>query len=167
MTERLGVYNAIFNYWYYFYSAIFAIRFSNKRGIPALLLFIVLGMAFGALGLEFDNYEFSYNFATVALMVIMFYGGFGTSWKMAKPVAKEAIVLSSLGVVITALITGLFFHYVLGFDFIESMLIGSIVGSTDYSSVSNILRSKKLNLKYNTASYLNLKVGQMTQLLIQ
>lgn len=142
-----------------FILAIFAIRFSNKRGIPALLLFIVLGMAFGALGLEFDNYEFSYNFATVALMVIMFYGGFGTSWKMAKPVAKEAIVLSSLGVVITALITGLFFHYVLGFNFIESMLIGSIVGSTDYSSVSNILRSKKLNLKYNTASLLELESG--------
>ena len=87
-----------------FILALFAISFSNKRGIPALLLFIVLGMVFGALGIEFENFEFSYNFATIALMVIMFYGGFGTNWKMAKPVAKEAIVLSSLGVVVTALI---------------------------------------------------------------
>jgi len=92
-------------------------------------------------------------------MVIMFYGGFGTNWKMGKPVAKEAIVLSSLGVITTALMTGLFCHYVLGFKLLEGMLIGSIVGSTDYASVSNILRSKNLNLKYNTASLLELESG--------
>ena len=134
--------------------ALLAIRFSHKHGIPALLLFITLGMAFGMLGFEFEDYQFAENFATVALMVIMFYGGFGTSWKMAKPVAKESIVLSSLGVVTTALLTGAFCHYVLHLPFLESMLIGSIVGSTDFASVSNILRSKNLNLKYKTASLL-------------
>ncbi len=142
-----------------FILALFAIHFSNKRGVPALLLFTVLGMTFGALGIEFENFEFSYNFSTLALMVIMFYGGFGTNWNMAKPVAKEAIVLSSLGVVATALITGLFLHYVLGFKLLEGMLIGSIVGSTDYASVSNILRSKNLNLKYNSAPLLELESG--------
>ncbi len=142
-----------------FILALFAIHFSNKRGIPALLLFIVLGMAFGAIGLEFEDFKFSYNFSTVALMVIMFYGGFGTNWNMAKPVAKEAIILSSLGVVATALITGLFLHFALGFKLLEGMLIGSIVGSTDYASVSNILRSKNLNLKYNTAPLLELESG--------
>lgn len=104
-------------------------------------------------------FEFADSFATMALMVIMFYGGFGTNWKMAKPVAKEAIILSSLGVVGTALVTGLFCHYVLGFELLEGMLIGSIVGSTDYASVSNTLRSKNLNLKYNTASLLELESG--------
>ena len=59
----------------------------------------------------------------------------------------------------TALITGAFLHYALGFDLLEGMLIGSIVGSTDYASVSNILRSKNLNLKYNTASLLELESG--------
>lgn len=142
-----------------FMLALSAIHFSNKRGIPALLLFIVLGMAFGAIGIEFDDFNFSYNFSTIALMVIMFYGGFGTNWNMAKPVAKEAIVLSSLGVVATSLITGLFLHYVLGFKLLEGMLIASIVGSTDYASVSNILRSKNLNLKYNTAPLLELESG--------
>ncbi|NMA83889.1 MAG: potassium/proton antiporter [Epulopiscium sp.] len=142
-----------------FILALFAIHFSNKRGIPALLLFIVLGMAFGAIGFEFDDFEFSYNFSTIALMVIMFYGGFGTNWNMAKPVAKEAIVLSSLGVVVTALITGVFLHYVLGLNLLEGMLIGSIVGSTDYASVSNILRSKNLNLKYSTAPLLEVESG--------
>ena len=139
--------------------ALFAIRFSNKHGIPALLLFIVLGMAFGVIGFEFDDYKFADNFATVALMVIMFYGGFGTNWRMAKPVAKEAIILSSLGVVATALLTGLFCYFVLGLQLLEGMLIGSIVGSTDYASVSNILRSKNLNLKYNTAPLLELESG--------
>ncbi len=139
--------------------ALFAIRISNKHGIPALLLFIVLGMGFGLLGVQFDDYGVSDTVATIALMVIMFYGGFGTNWKMAKPVAKEAIILSSLGVVTTALLTGLFCHYVLGFNMLEGMLIGSIVGSTDYASVSNILRSKNLNLKYNTASLLELESG--------
>ncbi|NMD38441.1 MAG: potassium/proton antiporter [Christensenellaceae bacterium] len=134
-------------------------RISNKHGIPALLLFIVLGMGFGLLGVQFDDYGVSDTVATIALMVIMFYGGFGTNWKMAKPVAKEAIILSSLGVVTTALLTGLFCHYVLGFNMLEGMLIGSIVGSTDYASVSNILRSKNLNLKYNTAPLLELESG--------
>lgn len=139
--------------------ALFAIRFSHEHGVSALLLFIVLGMVFSAFGIDFKNFEFADNFATIALMVIMFYGGFGTSWKMAKPVAKEAIILSSLGVVVTALFTGLFCHYVLKLQLLESMLIGSIVGSTDYASVSNILRSKNLNLKYGTASLLELESG--------
>lgn len=139
--------------------ALYAIRISNTHGIPALLLFIVLGMTFGALGFEFENYVFSDGFATVALMFIMFYGGFGTNWKMVKSVAREAIVLSSLGVVATALLTGLFCHYVLRFGMVESMLIGSIMGSTDYASVSNVLRSRNLNLRYNTASLLELESG--------
>ena len=142
-----------------FILALLAIRISNKHGIPALLLFIVLGMTFGALGFEFDDYQFADGFATVALMIILFYGGFGTNWCMAKPVAIEAIILSSLGVVATALITGLFCYLILGFGLFEGMLIGSIVGSTDYASVSNILRSKNLNLKYNTASLLELESG--------
>jgi cell volume regulation protein A len=92
-------------------------------------------------------------------MVIMFYGGFGTRWSMGKPVAKPAIVLSSLGVAATAVLTGLFCHFVLKFDLIEGLLVGSIVGSTDFASVSNILRSKKLNLKYNTAPLLEIESG--------
>src|SRR5690625_2572966 len=142
-----------------FILALFAIRFSNKYGVPSLLLFIVLGMSFGAIGIEFENFVIADQFATIALMVIMFYGGFGTNWNMGKPVAKESIVLSSLGVVATALVTGLFAHYVLGFELLEGMLIGSIVGSTDYASVSNILRSKNLNFKYNTAPLLELESG--------
>lgn len=139
--------------------AIFAIKISSKSGVPALLLFIVLGMAFSAGGFVFNNFKFADSFATIALMVIMFQGGFSTNWSMGKPVAKEAIVLSLLGVVATALLTGAFCHYFLGFGWTEGMLIGSILGSTDYASVSNILRSRNLNLKYNTAPLLELESG--------
>lgn len=139
--------------------AMTAIRISSKSGIPALLLFIILGMAFSFLGFEFNDFKFADKFASIALMVIMFQGGFSTNWNMAKPVAKESIILSFFGVIATALLTGLFCHYALGFKMIEGMLIGSIVGSTDYASVSNILRSQNLNLKYNTAPLLELESG--------
>lgn len=142
-----------------FILALFAIRFSNKFGVPSLLLFIGLGMVFGAVGFEFNDFLFADQFATLALMVIIFYGGFGTNWNMAKSVAKESILLSSLGVVVTAGITGLFTHFVLGFGLLEGLLVGAVVGSTDYASVSNVLRSKNLNLKYNTASLLELESG--------
>src|SRR5699024_2259129 len=106
-----------------FILALFAIRVSNKHGISALLLFLVLGMAFGLIGFNFDDFKFADDFATAALMVIMFYGGFGTNWNMARPVARESIILSSLGVVATALLTGLFCYFVLGFELLEGMLI--------------------------------------------
>lgn len=139
--------------------ALFAMNFSSKSGIPSLLLFLSLGIVSNFLGVEFNDYEIAEKFASLALVVIMFYGGFGTNWPMGKPVVKEAAVLASLGVVATALITGGFAYFVLKFPLLESMLLGSVVGSTDYASVSNILTSKNLNLKYNTASLLELESG--------
>lgn len=139
--------------------ALVAHRFSDKFGLPSLLLFILLGMSFNLLGYNFSDLELSDKIAKVSLMIIMFYGGFGTNWTMAKPVSKPAIVLSSLGVVVTALLTGIFCYFILKFDFYEAMLLGSVVGSTDYASVSSILVSKNLNLKYNTAPLLELESG--------
>ncbi|WP_300408493.1 potassium/proton antiporter [Lagierella sp.] len=134
-------------------------RFSDRVGLPSLLLFILLGMSFNFLGYNFSDFELSDKIAKVSLMIIMFYGGFGTNWTMAKPVSKPAIVLSSLGVVVTALLTGAFCYFFLNFDLYEAMLLGSVVGSTDYASVSSILVSKNLNLKYNTAPFLELESG--------
>ena len=82
-----------------------------KFGVPILLIFIVLGMLFGSdgiVGIYFDNYELASDICSIALIFIMFYGGFGTNWKMAKPIAVQSILMSSLGVVITAGLTGLF-----------------------------------------------------------
>lgn len=137
-------------------------RLSNKLGIPMLLAFILLGMFFGSDGLlkiPFDNYIFAEQICSVALIFIMFYGGFCTKWSEARPIAVKSILLSSLGVIMTALITGLFCHYALHIELLESFLIGSVISSTDAASVFSILRSRRLNLKYNTASMLELESG--------
>ena len=137
-------------------------KISSKVGVPALLLFIVLGMIFGSDGLfkiHFDNYEFAESICTIALIFIMFYGGFGTRLSEAKPIATKSILLSTVGVVVTAGLTGLFCHFVLHIELLESLLIGSVICSTDAASVFSILRSKKLNLKYNTASILEVESG--------
>lgn len=137
-------------------------KVSAKIGMPMLLAFILLGMVFGADGIfkiNFNDYPFAEKLCTVALVFIMFYGGFGTKWSAAKPVAFQAFLLSTAGVVFTASFTALFCRFVLHINWGESFLIGAVTGSTDAASVFYILRSKKLNLKYNTASLLEAESG--------
>lgn len=137
-------------------------KLSNKLGIPMLLAFILIGMIFGSDGIfkiPFDNYGFAEQICSVALIFIMFYGGFGTKWNQARPIAVRAVLLSSVGVILTALITGVFCYYILRITFLESMLIGAVISSTDAASVFSILRSKRLNLKDNTASLLEVESG--------
>lgn len=137
-------------------------KLSAKVGVPALLVFIMLGMLFGSDGLfkiHFSDYNITNQICTVALIFIMFYGGFGTNWKVARPVAPQALLLSSLGVIITAVLTGLFCHFVLRMTLLEGLLIGAVISSTDAASVFSILRSKKLNLKYGLASMLEIESG--------
>lgn len=137
-------------------------KVSHRLGIPMLLVFIVLGMLFGSDGLikiPFDNYAMAEQICSIALIFIMFYGGFGTKWSAARPIAVKAALLSSLGTIITAGLVGLFCHFALGVSWLESFLIGSVIGSTDAASVFSILRSKRLNLKHNTASLLEVESG--------
>ncbi|MBQ8589014.1 MAG: potassium/proton antiporter [Firmicutes bacterium] len=137
-------------------------KFTSRFGMPALLAFIVLGMIFGSDGLfkiPFDNYAFAETICSAALILIMFYGGFGTNWNQARPAAVPAVVLSTLGVILTSLLTGAFCYYALHFPLWEGMLVGALLGSTDAASVFSILRSKRLNLKYNTASLLEIESG--------
>lgn len=133
-----------------------------RFGVPILLVFIVFGMLFGVdgiVGICFDDYQLVSKISTIALIFIMFYGGFGTNWGMAKPVAIQSIFLSTLGVVFTAILTGLFCFFVFKTTLLEGLLIGSIVGSTDAASVFAILRSQRLNLKGSIASMLELESG--------
>lgn len=137
-------------------------RISGRLGIPVLLAFILLGMFFGSDGavkIAFDDYGFAEQICSTALIFIMFYGGFGTKWSEAKPVAAKAVLLSSAGVVLTAGITGLFCYLVLKINILESFLIGSVISSTDAASVFSILRSKKLNMRDGTASLLEVESG--------
>lgn len=133
-----------------------------KFGVPMLLIFIVLGMLFGSdglIGIYFDNYELTSQLSSLGLVFIMFYGGFGTNWKMAKPVAVPSVLMSSLGVIITAGLTGLFCNLVIKTTLLEGLLIGAIVASTDAASVFAVLRAQKLDLKGSLASLLEVESG--------
>lgn len=137
-------------------------RVSNHFGIPMLAAFILLGMLFGSDGIfkiDFENYVFAEQICSFALIFIMFYGGFGTKWTTARPVAVKAVLLSTAGVALTAGLTALFCRFVLGFTMLHSILMGSVISSTDAASVFSILRSKKLNLKDGTASLLEVESG--------
>lgn len=137
-------------------------KLSSKLGVPTLLAFILLGMFFGSDGLvkiPFDNYLLAEDICTLALIFIMFYGGFGTKWSEARPVAAKAVLLSSLGTVATAGLVGVFCWGVLKLPLLESFLLGAVISSTDAASVFSILRSKRLNLRYNTASLLEVESG--------
>ena len=141
---------------------IFSNRISNKLGVPTLLLFIALGMLFGSDGLvkiPFENYDFAEQICSVMLIFIMFYGGFGTNWQMARPVAAKAFLLATLGVILTAGFVGGFCYFLLKMDPLESLLLGSVISSTDAASVFAILRGKKLNLKNGMASLLEVESG--------
>ncbi len=141
---------------------IFFWRVSDKTGVSGLFVFILLGMVFGSDGLfkiHFDDFSFANILCSFALIFIMFYGGAGTNWNKAKPVAIKAIWLSSLGTILTAMFVGLFCFYVLKFQLLESFLVGAVICSTDAASVFSILRSKKMNLKYGSASLLEIESG--------
>ena len=144
------------------FSCIFFNKISFRFGIPTLFVFILLGMAFGSDGfarISFDNFALSETVCSVALIFIMFYGGFGTNWKMARPVARQSILLSTAGVFLTALFLGLFLFLLLQRELWLCFLTGSTLASTDAASVFSVLRSRKLDLKENTASILELESG--------
>ena len=147
---------------------VFVGRLSEKLKIPSLVLFIGIGLLFGEDGIGgivFDDYGFVETACSICLIFVIFYGGFGTNFKMARPVLGQAAVLSFAGTALTAGLLGaavyLLINTVFGVSigWLESMLIGSVIASTDAASVFNILRSRRLNLKYNTASLLEMESG--------
>lgn len=137
-------------------------RVTSRLAVPSLLIFIGLGMLFGEDGIfriVFDDYGVTETICSVSLIFIIFYGGFGTNVKEAKSVATKALLLSTLGVALTTGFVGVFVHLALRLPWLESFLVGSVIASTDAASVFNILRTKKLDLKYHTASLLELESG--------
>lgn len=148
---------------------VFINRVTDKLKIPSLLLFIGLGVLFGVLlrpqiG-NFTDYSLGNAVCSVCLVFVIFYGGFGTNFKEARPVAARAALLSFAGTALTAALTGVGVYAVfqlLPFGKIgwaESMLIGCVLCSTDAASVFNILRTRRLNLRYRTSSLLEMESG--------
>lgn len=139
--------------------ALTAHRVARTSGVPVLFLFLSLGITCNFFGLNFNDFHLTDKISNIALVIIMFYGGFKTDWNSAKKVALPAFTLSTLGVVVTSVLTALFAHIVLHMELIEALLLGSVVGSTDFASVSNILSSHSLNLKHNTSELLEIESG--------
>jgi len=142
-------------------TCVFLNKFSGRIGIPVLLLFLILGLLCGS---GYDSFADKNGWlvgdiSTIALIFIMFYGGFGTRWKSAKPVIVESGLLATIGVALTAAFVGLFCHFVMKWGWLEGFLMGSVIASTDAATVFSILRTRKLGLKNNTAPLLEVESG--------
>lgn len=135
---------------------------SYKFGVPTLILFLTIGMLAGSDGIggiHFDNPRVAQFIGIVCLNFILFSGGLVTKWSSVRPIVKQAITLSTLGVFLTTLFLGFFVWVVTDFTIYESMLLGAIVSSTDAAAVFSILRSKNIALKHNLRPILEFESG--------
>jgi len=142
--------------------SIIAGKTSYKFGVPTLVLFLGIGMLAGEDGIggiSFDNPQIAQLVGIISLNFILFSGGLDTDWKAVKPIMKEGFALSTLGVLLTAVGLGTFVYYVTDFTIYESLLLGSIVSSTDAAAVFSILRSKNLALRTNLRPTLEMESG--------
>lgn len=148
--------------------SILANKISRRISVPALVIFLGVGMLAGSeglLGIHFENYEAAQFIGVVALNFILFNGGLSTRWKSVKPILAQGLILSTLGVLLTAVGLGLAIYWLSGYylegglTLFESLLLGSIVSSTDAAAVFSILRSKGLSLKNQIKPTLELESG--------
>jgi cell volume regulation protein A len=137
-------------------------KFSARMGVPVLFLFLVVGMLAGSEGIggiEFEDYSLANAIGTIALCVILFDGGLRTPLHSVRNAWKPAAVLATLGVIVTAVITGLAASWILHITILEGLLLGSIVGSTDASAVFSVLRSGGVNIRRRLADTLEVESG--------
>lgn len=142
--------------------SIFASKISDRFGVPALLIFLGLGMFAGSEGIGgiyFNDPWLAKFIGIIALIFILFSGGLETKWTDVRPVLWQGISLATLGVLVTAALVAWFSMAILKFDFLQGMLLGAIISSTDAASVLSILRSKGINLRTRLQSLLELESG--------
>lgn len=148
--------------------SIFAGKAGYRFGLPALLLFLGVGMLFGSdgLGIQFSNPHVAQFIGMLALSIILFSGGMDTKIAEVKPIASQGVVLATIGVLVTTFVTGGFIYWISGvasryvtLTFPESLLLAAIMSSTDSASVFSILRSKGIYLKQRLRPTLELESG--------
>lgn len=143
-----------------FIAGIITTKFSARLGVPALVLFILIGMLMGSdvLGIiYFDDAKVAQVIGVFALIIILFEGGLQTNWSTVKPVLKPALSLATIGVVITAGLMSVAARYVLGIDWSLALLFGAIVGSTDAAAVFAVLKDQPI--KKNIGATLEAESG--------
>ncbi|HPF94754.1 MAG TPA: potassium/proton antiporter, partial [Tenuifilaceae bacterium] len=142
--------------------SIVLIQRSYKFGVPTLILFLTIGMLAGSdgiVGINFDNPSIAKFIGIVSLNFILFSGGLDTNWASIKPILWQGITLSTLGVLLTAISTGVFVWLITGCTIYEGLLLGAIVSSTDAAAVFSILRGKRLALKSKLRATLEFESG--------
>jgi potassium/hydrogen antiporter len=135
-------------------------KFSSRLGVPALVLFIIIGMLMGsdALGfIYFDNPNITQLIGVLALIVILFEGGLHTKWGTVKQVAMPSLSLATIGVILTTTIVAIGAKYILSIDWLDAFLVGAIVGSTDAAAVFAVLSGQ--NVKNKLSSTLEVESG--------
>ena len=139
-----------------------------KFGVPVLLVFLLIGMLLGVdgLGIQFDNYKHAQVIGMVALTIILFSGGMDTKFSDIKPILGAGVSLSTLGVLLTTLFTGLFiygishaFSHVIEIPLTLALLLAATMSSTDSATVFNILRSQKMGLRNRLQPLLEFESG--------
>lgn len=141
---------------------VLASKTSSKLGVPALLLFLLLGVMAGSEGpghIPFDNPALAQSVGVVALAFILFAGGLDTNWRSISPVLWQGLSLASIGVFATALLVGWFATVLLHVDWLHGLLVGAIVSSTDAAAVFSVLRSQGISLKGRIQPLLELESG--------
>lgn len=142
--------------------SIIAGKTSYRFGVPTLLLFLAVGMLAGSDGIGgiyFNNFGVAQFIGIIALNFILFSGGLDTSWPSVQPILRQGLVLSTLGVCLTAIFLGLFVWQITDFTLYEGLLLGAIVSSTDAAAVFSILRGKNIALKSKLRPTLELESG--------
>ncbi|MBQ9390131.1 MAG: potassium/proton antiporter [Synergistaceae bacterium] len=133
-----------------FFLSIVAGTLSEKIKVPALILFLAIGMLAGVDGpggLNFSDANATNQVGTFALAFILFSGGFQTKWSDIKPVVTQGIVLSTLGVLLTAVVMAVPIAMLPQFSYKDAFLLGAIISSTDAAAVFSILRTQKIGVK--------------------
>lgn len=142
--------------------SVLASKASVKLGVPALVLFLLIGMFAGSEGpggIEFDYPRLAQYVGVVALIFILFAGGLDTDWASVRPVLWQGVALSTFGVGLTTVLVAGFAVYVINFSLLEGLLLGSIVSCTDAAAVFAVLRSGNVGLKARLKPLLELESG--------
>lgn len=142
--------------------SVYASKLSMKYGIPALLIFLAIGMIFGSDGLEvvhFDDYQLAQSLGIIALIYILFSGGLDTKWSKVRPIVVPGILLSTVGVLISSLVVGYLASFALGVSLLEGILLGAIISSTDAAAVFSVLRSNSIGFKHRVRELIEFESG--------
>ena len=139
------------------FSSLIAFRF----GAPLLLLFLTIGLGAGVdgLGIEFSNFPLAYVVGSLALAVVLFDSGYGTSLQSFRLSAAPALTLATFGVLLTTFLLGLAAHLLFGFSYLEGLLLGAILASTDAAAVFFLLRIGGINIRDRVRSTLEVESG--------